>query len=313
LIKQLPANARTLLPISVEKWLSQAGWDVETSDKRACYLLRKKKSHEHRKNEPVYLTLSENWASLAYPLKLPLDDPLKAYQYLLEGNQRHLLGCKCALDPAGNIILAAEFPRTTLSPELLEPILNNFIDTAENYPKLKILSESDSSKAASIRPGVDIEYFIQLASIEECYLQKKLSERSLLFHYKTFFSPHDLYITASDRWLYMQMVLLNPNQNEKLSAEPKQMLILFQYLMRLNQMMYQAKLGLDNDSKVILNVEIPLRILEKKLFQDALRTLLYYTRCISRELMLVASLDKDAVMNHLAQQMLGLGSEINRI
>jgi hypothetical protein len=107
-------------------------------------------------------------------------------------------------------------------------------------------------------------------------------------------------------------MVLNPTENEKISMDPKQLLILFQYMLRLNQMMYQVKLGVDTGSKIILNVEIPLGALEKTTFQHALRTILYYTQCISRELMLVASLDKDMAMNHLVQQTFNLYNESNQ-
>lgn len=273
--------------------------------------------------EAVYLSLTDQWMSLVYPLdplhlsgapaqlsssgsahplreepeeQAALAERTRSYRTLLERNECMFMA-KFGLDEHGRPLLMVEIPARYASRLLLERALDSLIYYAA--PSLPESSWPDEI------PGLPREIvFRYINGIKEARWILKEEPRSLgqSWHlaYKGFSRIFDVYLTLTRNWVYFQIpVLLNRIPSVLLAEDTGLQGLFLRYLLQLNELWYMARLSLGVDHSLLLLLEIPTEALDFPLFQLATDTLATYLNRYEQEMQIMASLQLD-------QELIGL-------
>lgn len=99
--------------------------------------------------------------------------------------------------------------------------------------------------------------------------------------YETRGIKREVYLVLDSQWVYFQMPL-------HLNVGPPCKLAIYYYLLRLNDKIFNAKFSIDQENKILLMAEFPVRNFDFTMFYDILKTLVTLARKYCRELEILA-------------------------
>jgi hypothetical protein len=92
----------------------------------------------------------------------------------------------------------------------------------------------------------------------------------------------EVYLVLDTEWIYFQLPF-------NIEVSPDCRLALYHYLLRLNDRIFAAKFSIDEQNKMVLMAELPVRNFDFTTFTDVLRTLVNIADNHFRELEILAS------------------------
>jgi hypothetical protein len=121
-------------------------------------------------------------------------------------------------------------------------------------------------------------------------------DRPGLNRWKAVYKGHersfDVYLSFDRSWAYFQAPLLGDTCTLGSPSNACQA-VFYPYLLKLNEQMYWAKIGLDEDGQVLLLLEMPLEMFDLPRFRRAVQTLATYADAYAYDIQIMANLDQD--------------------
>ena len=264
----------------------------------------------------VYFSANSHWACFQWPIgRVGLQDPLHRaalYRYLLTLNDRMFMA-RFALDDVGQLLLAAEVPasqaqNTSLVSRALESLTvyaGRYLGAVTDYirrpdqspPAAELPVARRPAEGIPIIPNETLALYLKSVEPEGWGIREKPAGQTWHLGYKRQLRLFEVYLTLMASWAYFQAPVLVEPRPPALQAEGEIQAAFLHYLLRLNDALYMARLGLDDDGQVLLLLELPTEALDFPLFRLAIRTLACYLDGYAREVQIVAWLDRD---RHLA-------------
>ncbi len=263
----------------------------------------------------VYLSATDQWFSLVYPLKsmqkkgsqqLALPDQVRTFRYLLEQNEQIFMA-RLGLDDEGTPLLMAEVP-TRGSQHLLDWAIDTLTRYASEYmaggngvmaPQVASPLDPPAYSLPGETPGIPRETMAgYLKGIEANRWRVTSAPQGLGLQwnlgYKSRLRQFDATLVVSQNWVYLQVPLLMDFVPSVLASEDiKLQSVFLNYLLRLNCAWYMAKLGLYTNGYLLLLLELPTETLDFSLFQLATNTVATYLDRYMQEIQIMASLQHD--------------------
>ena len=270
----------------------------------------------------VYFSASSRWVCFQWPIgKLGskdwhLPDPLRRaslYRYLLTLNDRMFMP-KFALDDEGQLLLAAEVPagesQNTLTTRALESLTvyaDRYLDAVASFVRPQSQSPQTEELPVARRlpeeapglPNKTLALYLKSIEPEGWGAREKPAGQTWHLGYKGRLRLFEVYLTPTASWTYFQLPVLVEPRPSALQAEGKIQAAFLNYLLRLNDVLYMAKFGLDDEGQVLLLLELPTEALDFPLFHLATRTLARYLDGYAQEVQIMASLDRDRYLTDM--------------
>ena len=240
---------------------------------------------------------------------------------LLQRCQQSFMG-KYSLDEAGKTFFQIEVPKTNLGPGYLDKALEAAAVYSDRYDGIEdsapegVTHQPPSfEKAASSEDHRDrVDFF----STETLALYFKTIEgwgwnildRLTTDHWVIAYKGNDrqfkMTLSFNRSWAYFQAPLLNELSGIRSQSEFSKALF-GKYLLRLNEQAFWAKFGLDEESQVLLMLDIPLEMFDLKRFRLAARTLETYADNCAYEIQIMSSIRKDERLSGLLSALPNFG------
>lgn len=261
----------------------------------------------------VYGAISPQWVNFHFPLDCKIEnDPAKRarfYRGLLELNERRLYQAKFALDDDEQLLLSAEAPVTGnyqhLTSYLLRSLVKYSVEYAEPLHSGASLEEARRWSARPIRSAEPDEFLLSPDGIFTDYLRSVSTEgwgtldklpqgQCWRIGYKGLLKLFDqAFLKLTNSWVSFEVSILEDPLPQALLGTPQEQAVFLRHLLRLNDEMYLAKFGLDEQARLLLLLEFPLAILDFEIFLFALRTLGRYLDSYAQELEILACPRRD--------------------
>jgi len=234
------------------------------------------------------------------------------YRHLLTLNDRMFMA-RFALDEEGQLLLTAEVPvsqaqNTSLVSRALESLTvyaGWYLDAVTDYirhpdrslPVAELPVARRPAEGNPIIPDETLALYLKSIEPEGWGLREKPAGQTWHLGYKGQVRLFEVYLTLTASWAYFQSPVLVEPRPPVLQAEGEIQAAFLHYLLRLNDVLYMARFGLDDEGQVLLSLELPVEALDFQLFHLAIRTLARYLDGYVREVQIMAWLDRD---RHLA-------------
>jgi hypothetical protein len=242
------------------------------------------------------------------------DYAIDVYEYLLALNQEMFLA-KFFRDNAGHIILGAETPDGQSASELVAWTIKAVIAYADRFgPLLRDGLAKQHQPVPPIReddvfamplsrreeglPASILSMWISTLNAEGWYQLREHVAQTWYLVYKPDYRSYNTFLTVTPIWTYFQTPLATFSARA-MHEDPTLRALATRYLVRLNDVLYSAKLALNSSHQVILQLELPTGILDFTTFLEATRTLAKCLTLYDLELNAMATLDEDAQLANL--------------
>lgn len=261
----------------------------------------------------LYCGVSPQWASVHFPLDCKIENEPEArarfYRGLLELNERRLYQAKFALDDNEQLLLSAEAPVTDNYQHLVTHLLRSLIRYSVDYSEpLGSGAFLRDPRQWSARPMLNAEPDDLLMSPDGVfadYLRSANTEgwgpldrypqgQCWRIGYKGLLKLFDqAFLKLTNSWVLFEVSILEDPMPQALLGTAREQAVFLRHLLRLNDEMYLAKFGLDEEAKLLLLLEFPLAVLDFEMFLFSLRTLARYLDSYAPELEILARPRRD--------------------
>lgn len=264
---------------------------------------------------PLQLRLSRHWLTLRYRLltgtsrwpgrQLPASEQVSLSRAVLLRNERMYMA-KIGLDPDGYPTLGVELPAPSLSPLLVRRGLEAMARYQLRLPKGWRPGAGAGDLVAPERPlalhAPDPEaglperlVYDYMRMVEPYGWVVRTAPRGIYWHfgYKSRLRMYEVYAQLTSAWCSFQVPLLLEARASVLDAPSAGAAACLEYLLRLNDTWFFAKLGVDEHGQVLLLLEVPTEALDPALFRALARTIGAYLDRYGQEVQIMATLDQD--------------------
>lgn len=273
-----------------------------------------------RNTEALYVDCNHHWLNLSMSVVAVSASNSPLYDYLLLLCRRCFMA-KYSLDSGGQILLQAEIPLVSLERKFCQQAFEAIAVYSQKYSTLlstmasnperigstttAIPSVSDSRKEMEVFSQQNMVLYVSTVEHQGWHLKDRPALNQWQIVYKGYDHSLDGFLCFDRSWAYFQMLLLHeayvPQQHSALCHAN-----FYSYLLRLNEEIYWAKLGLDEDGQVLLLLEIPLVMFDLQRFRWAMHTLATYINDYVGDIQIMAKLEQD---KRLASLFSGKGKE----
>lgn len=263
--------------------------------------------------EALYANVSEHWVILQAPLAQIVESDLARranfYRSLLELNERQLYLAKFALDDGDHLLLTAEAPLTANSRQMNASLVKSLARYVAAYAgPVRSGALICDPKSVRVQPmaytpfddfllspeSVLSEYVWGVSTEGWWPLDKQPRGQSWRMGYKGHLKLFDqAFLKLNNAWVLFEVRVLEEPVPGALFANTALRTSFLRYLLRLNDELFLAKFGLDEEGKLVLLLELPLAVLDFDLFLMALRTLSHYLDNYAQELEILAWPDRN--------------------
>ncbi len=247
----------------------------------------------------AYLSLTRSWACFQAPLdpsfESVADDAARAAQYerLLCRNETMFLA-RYGLDPQGVPLLSVEVP---LSGGLR--LVNHALAALARYwdapdPAGPLARPCHHDGPPGI-PQAVMAYYLRAVQAWGWGLRARPRGVTwpLVYKGQRLFEG---YLTVTQSWSYFHIPALLRVPVAETGADPAARRAWLAYLLGVNDAWYMAKLGVDENERVMLMLEVPTPALDFDLFRQLTRLLGAYLDLYARELQIMANLPADRAL-----------------
>lgn len=202
-----------------------------------------------------------------------------------------------ALDSALNPVLLVDLPRCASVPMLDRALdaLARYADSAQPQAGVQKSGTGHEDWLTQETPGLareTVAYYVRAVEGYGWGLRAKPSGMTWPLGYKGQ-RVFDVFFSVSPAWAYFQVPML-PGIPAALSSRDDAVRAAFlRYLLRVNDAWYMAKLGLTAAGQPIMMLEVPTQELDFDLFRLCTRLIASYLDFYSRELQIMAELERD--------------------
>ena len=254
----------------------------------------------------LYIGANWHWLCLTLPVAGASPNDAGGYGVLLRLCDRHFMAKYC-LDDAGQTLLQVELPLEALSRRDCHLAIEAITVYAKRHGSM--LARRNISAAVERawgdpdtqrREGVERE-ILSLQSLGQFFstvehlgwnIRDRLADNHWKAVYKGRERSFEVYLSFDRSWACFQAPLLGDSCGP-LGLSKDCQAIFYPYLLRLNEQMYWAKVGLDEDGQVLLLLEIPLEMFDLPRFRRAVQTLATYANAYAYDVQIMANLDQD--------------------
>jgi hypothetical protein len=106
---------------------------------------------------------------------------------------------------------------------------------------------------------------------------------------------YDLYLSLNRFWAHFQIPLLT-DADLGANAAPAALEVLERHILETNPRLCWAKLGLDDEGQVLLQLDLPVECLDIHRFRFAAQTLSHYLHAVAYDVQILASLPRDEAL-----------------
>lgn len=274
---------RDLTPAVLLSAFERRGWHTEP-------LSQGWRAHQPAMSGDVFLSTTPSWITL-FTLVQAGDDSseeLQHRQWLLRNEAMFM--AKYCRDHQGVITLQVDVPRTaSLLDYALDAITRYCDQPASTDPTIdRISPDHYYEKPPGIPPEV-LAYYLRAMESYGWGLHGKPKGITWLLVYKGY-RVFEAYLTVTQAWAYFQLPLV-PDQLSL--AESASHAALFEYMLGINQVLYLAKLGINEAGQVMLMVDWPTQELDFDRFRLITRLLAQYADLYAREVQIMAHVATD--------------------
>ncbi len=242
----------------------------------------------------VFMSLTSSWMSLQMLAPLADEgDRVVQYRNLLQRTETMFMAKYCR-DHQGVITLQVDLPNAA---SLIDYALDAITHYSVHYSTADADAETVIDRTSQERyfdeaPGIPpevIAYYVRAVEATGWGARSKPKGVTWLLGYKGH-RLFDAYLTVTRAWSYFQLpILLDPS----LSADPDVQAALYEYVLGVNQVLYLAKLGLNEAGQIVLMVDLPTQELDFDRFRLVTRLLAQYVDLYAREIQIMAHLSAD--------------------
>jgi hypothetical protein len=290
----------------VLSYLARKGWQTTTAGSGW-------QVHQPDCQQSLYLSATPSWICLQAPLDYPdglfagaLDPAQQAslYRRLLRENEQMFMAKFC-LDHTGRPLLAVELPQTG-SIHLIDHALDamtRHLPVAWDAPLPDAIPPGHMAKDRFFAepPGIPHEvigYYVKAVEGRGWGLRDKPKGITWLLGYKGQ-RMFEAYLTVTKPWAYFHVPVPLEVPADLHRADPTVQAALLAYLLRVNDAWYMAKLGTDEQDRVLLMLELPTQELDFDRFRMVTFLLATYLDTYAREIQIMAHLESDRQLRQL--------------
>lgn len=281
----------------VREWARQ-GWSVTALPADSSWRLA-------QGDETLYVDANQHWLCLTLPVVYSPSSNASDDGALLRLCQRQFMA-KYSLDHSGQRLLQVELPIETLSRRDCHQAFEAMTVYAQRRSALltrhtvSAVVERAWGDSDATTPVRETELF-SLDALRPFFVTVEhqgwgLRDRLSLNHWKAVYKGHerafDVYLSFDRAWAYFQVPLLGDTCALGAPSTNCQA-ILYPYLLKLNEQMYWAKVGLDEEGQILLLLEMPLEMFTLPYFRRAMQTLATYADTYAYDIQIMANLDQD--------------------
>jgi hypothetical protein len=301
-------EVNVLLESNIIFQIEKCGWSASPIPEG--WYLQHLQSHQ-----VAFLRFSQHWLCLSSSQQeqcqtIPQDtlaERVAFLRHLMQRNERMFMA-KYSLDKDNLPHLMVELPLKDLS--FVQ--LSRALDSLSQYAAIgEVLSQSDANLLPSVprvpadtlteMHGPDIEAGISKASfvrymrgLDGWIIKEELHAFPWHIGYINFLRYFDVYCTISRNWFSLQVSLLVDQIRTVLQANLPEQAFCMEYLLRLNNLWFLAKTGIDVHNQILLLVELPTEAFDFPLLRIVTRTIAAYLDSYSQEIQIMASLQQDS-------------------
>jgi hypothetical protein len=246
----------------------------------------------------LYASATRTWLCLARPVEgeppLGLD--------LLRRNARMFMA-KYALDERDRLVLAGEVPLVPLEPGAVRRLVDALVTYGQPGEAAGAARPTARQRevATTALGEQELRLFLHTVAAMGWSGPKTAGPNSWELRYKGDRGHSSAYLTAGPAWAYLQVPLLHDGLSATdgetrphvMPSEAEARQLYTHYLLHLNDALYMAKIGLDEEDRAILSLELPTDVLTADLFRLAARTVARYLDDYTQEVQIMAALDGD--------------------
>lgn len=242
----------------------------------------------------VFMSVTPSWMSLQMLAPLADDgDRVVQYRELLQRTETMFMAKYCR-DHQGIITLQVDLPNAA---SLIDYALDAITHYSAHYSAADVDAEAVIDRTSQERyfeeaPGIPpevIAYYVRSVEASGWGARRKPKGITWLLGYKGH-RLFEAYLTVTRAWSYFQLpILLDPSQ----SVDPGVQAALYEYVLSVNQVLYLAKLGLNEAGQIVLMVDLPTQELDFDRFRLVTRLLAQYVDLYAREIQIMAHLSAD--------------------
>lgn len=222
----------------------------------------------------------------------------------LDATQSRFLS-KYSRDNSGALLLRAELPRAGAESADVTELVKSVFDAADAPPGAGLgpftatigkprLDDGESE----IRSEEVIRRYIRMLDDRGWVYKDRLAKnhfRALQIGRERSF---DVFLSLNHAWAYFQVPLLTSPKTPHVPPRDTEALM-YDYLLRENDLLPWAKLGVDEDGQVVLGLDIPLRTFDFERFRAAAHIIERVAAGISYEIQILASLLSDEKLKRI--------------
>lgn len=270
--------------------------------------------------QQVFVSSTKHWIWLGSPVE-PSDnravasDSFDQWHWLLQRNE-HMFMAKYSLDNHNAPVLSVEIP----SEDATTPMVNKAFGSLARYSRaqgsatINLASEDTISKvyrgeqkllslhSSYLEPSISRETFRQYMGALQGSgwgIVRSLQDFPWDLGYKNRLRSFHTYFTISRNWATFQIPLIDERVETVLKANSEMRTLFVRYLLRLNDLWFMAKLGINVHNQVLLLLEIPAETFNFSLLRFITRTISTYIDRYAQEIQIMAALQKDPRLSKL--------------
>jgi len=264
----------------------------------------------------LFANVDRHWLHLCMPLAAcPAGDGRVDLRRLPRLCHRMFMA-KYSLDAAGQLLLQAEIPlagadreycRQAIEAMMVYSGLHNGTPPppVPAMPATNCTPATDSSGTSPEReivPEETLGLCIQSVAHLGWGLKERIGPNRWHAAYRGQERSFDVYLCANSSWVCLQVSMASGSPGEEGDAVGTEAQgLLARYLLRLNDAMYWAKVGVDECDQMALMIELPVGVFDIPRFRWLARTLATYADQYARDLQIAAGLEGD---HHLSRLLL---------
>ena len=279
-----PADRSTVNLLST---IERRGWQTER-------LPQGWRAYHPAADRDVFMSVTPSWMSLQM-LVPPNDnvDQVQHYRNLLQRTEMMFMAKYCR-DHAGIITLQVDLPNAT---SLIDYALDAIVhygahDSTNPVAADDMLDRTTQERYFEQAPGIPpevIAYYMRSVEAAGWGVHRQPKGITWRLSYKGH-RLFEVYLTITRSWSYFQLSILPAPPK---STDPGEQAALFEYMLGVNQVLYLAKLGLNDAGQIVLMADLPTQELDFDRFRLITRLLAQYVDLYAREIQIMAHLSTD--------------------
>ncbi|MBT7304298.1 MAG: hypothetical protein HN849_32490 [Victivallales bacterium] len=264
----------------------------------------------------LFANVDQHWLYLCMPLATdPAAQPpvdLRRFARLCH----RMFMAKYSLDAAGQLLLRTEIPLADADHEYCRQAIEAMMvyrDRHDAAPPIRATVTPHTNHASAtggatasaepeIVPAETWGLCIQSIAHLGWGMKEKIGANRWHAAYRGRERPFDVYLCANEAWVCVQLSMADSSIGEDAGTEGTgAKILLTRYLLRLNDTMCWAKVGMNERDQMALMIEVPVGLFDVRRFRRVARTVAAYADQYARDLQVAAALSKD---RHLSQLLL---------